>query len=180
MPVAFAMADHAPSLDGRTAAAHIRLPAHRGGCGNEHEVQVDDRGHAFIDCARCGPGMVATHYGWSASPGGVPLTPDQIAANDLAKRDAEVGQNAMMRAMTDSFVKAVQGGGFTFPGIPGPVPQKSLVEQIAEMSDGDKAALAAMLAPAAPVQDAAPGTSRLVQSADAPAKRGPGRPRTVR
>ncbi len=172
MPVAFAMADHAPSLDGRVAAAHVRLPAHRGGCGQEHEVQSDDRGHAFIDCDQCGPALVGGHYGWAATPGGVPLTPDEIGERDLAKRDAEAGQNSMMRAMTDSFVRAVQGGGFTFPGTTAPAPQRSLVEQIAEMSAADKAALAAMLAPAT--------GGDTTPSADAPVKRGPGRPRTVR
>jgi hypothetical protein len=190
MTVAYAPADHAPSLDGRIAPGHITRPVSAGGCGVCHEIQVDERGHAFLDCDQCAPALVGGHWGWAATPGGVPLTPDELAERELAERDAHAGQNAMMRAMTDSFVQAVNGGGFQFPGLTAaPAPQKSLVEQIAEMSAADKAALAAMLAPpvtvtvaeadepTAPAEPPAPPTTSRVAASSAGTKRAPGRPR---
>jgi hypothetical protein len=194
MPVAYAMADHGPSADGRVAAGHIRLPTDRGGCGNEHEIETSDRGYAFIDCPRCAPALVGSHYGWAATPGGVPLTPDELGDRELAERDAKSSQNTLLRAMTDSFVKAVQTGpGFQFPSEDSPAGKApSLLDQIKAMSAEEKAALASVLAPAGEIpaktsdanddeppkhKDAEPPAKH---TDTAPVKRGPGRPRTIR
>lgn len=178
--VAYAMSDHAPSDDGRYSAGHISRPVSAGGCGQEHEVQVDHAGRPYIECDRCAPSLISSHYGWAARPGDVPLTPDENADQELAERDAKGHQNTLLKGMTDAFMRALKGGA-GFPGMTEPAPQKSLIEQLGEMGPAERAQLAALLAPPAEggahvLTPPAPETARVVQSAD-PAKRGPGRPR---
>ena len=195
--VAYAMSDLIPSDDGRHGAGHIHRPVHAGGCGQEHEVQVDHVGRAFIECDRCAPSLIGSHYGWAARPGDVPLTCDEVADQELAERDAKGAQNTLLKGMTEAFVRALQGGS-SFPGMAAAPAPKSLVEQLSDMSPAERAQLAALLAPPAPpgavevtaAHGAAaaggahvltppapePGAARVVQPAET-VKRGPGRPR---
>jgi hypothetical protein len=95
-----------------------------------------------------------------------------------------------MAAMTDAFVHAIQQGGMTFPG--GEVtrveaPQKSLLEQLADMSPEERAQLGALLgAPAAAPAIEAPADDKpeadlapKPAAAAKPPARKPGRPRTT-
>jgi len=151
--VAYAMSDLIPSADGRSSAGHISRPVHAGGCGQEHEVQVDHAGRAYVECDRCAPSLIAGHYGWASRPGDVPLTCDEVADQELAERDAKGAQNTLLKAMTDSFVKALQGGvGFT--GIGEVSRPKSILEQIGEMNAEERATLAAALMPAGAIPGA--------------------------
>jgi hypothetical protein len=147
--VAYAMSDTAPSADGRRAPAHIYRPVTAGGCGQQHEIQVDDFGRPYLECDRCAPALTAGHYGFSADPHGVPLTPDEHRENDYRKRQAEQNQATLMTSMTQAFMQALSSGA-VFPGAAGatqPAPAKSLLEQIQELSVEEKAALADVLAP---------------------------------
>lgn len=147
--VAYTMSDTAPSTDGRRAAAHIFRPVSAGGCGIEHEIQVDDFGRPFLECDRCAPALTAGHYGFSADPHGVPLTPDELREQEYRKRQAEQNQATLMTSMTQAFMQALSSGA-VFPGVAGaaqPAPAKSLLEQIQELSPEEKAALADVLAP---------------------------------
>jgi hypothetical protein len=150
--IAYAMSDHAPSKDGERTG-HLSLSPALGGCGAQHEALVDDRGRVYYECDRCAPAAIAHLYGFAATPHGVPLTPDEIADRELAEREATSNQNTLMRTMTESFVKAIQSGGM-LPGAPKP---KTLAEQLAELSEEERAQVAAMLAPkpAAPAVPAA-------------------------
>jgi hypothetical protein len=154
--VAYAMSDLTPSADGRHSAGRISRPVHAGGCGQEHEVQVDAAGRAYVACDRCAPSLIAGHYGWASRPGDVPLTCDEVADQELAERDAKGAQNTLLKGMTEAFMKAIQGG-TVFGETAKP---KSVLEQITEMSPEERAALAAALMPAGAipgaVEDAAP------------------------
>lgn len=181
--VAFAMRDMYPAADGRTPAGAVCVPTHRGGCGTPHEVFLTDDKRGVIECDRCAPVLVGGTYGWSSDAAGVPQTPDELRANDLAARDAKTNEATVMSAMTQAFVEAIKNGGFGAVGAPEPVKQPSLVEQIASMSAEDRAQLAGLLG--APQ---AQNPARLAKAEDAdltpdevkaPAKRSPGRPRTV-
>ena len=90
--------------------------------------------------------LVGSTYGWAADPAGVPLTPDEIRAQELAKRDAEAAQSVLMSSMTNAFVQAIQGGNFLLPQAATPAP--TLKEQLAALSAEERAELLADLAPA--------------------------------
>jgi hypothetical protein len=103
--VAYGMTDVAPSRDGLTPPGAVAVSPAQGGCGSSHEVGVNEDGRPVITCPTCAPILIASHYGWSATPGGVPLTPDETAARELAKRDAEAGQNQLLTAVVADFLK---------------------------------------------------------------------------
>jgi hypothetical protein len=139
--VAYAMRDHAPKPDG-SGGGTISISRTHGGCGESHHVQLDDRGHAYYACDQCAPVAIGTMYGYTAHPGGVPLTPDELADREVAERDAKAAQSVILQAMTDSFIRNLATGQAV---IPGPA-QKSLAEQVGSMSAAEKAELAALLA----------------------------------
>jgi hypothetical protein len=157
-----------------TPPGAVCVPTHRGGCGIPHEASKYDDGRWVIKCDLCAPSLIAHTYGFSSDAAGVPLSPDEIRANDLATRDAKAAEATVMSAMTEAFVRAIQSGGvMSLPGTEPPA-QKSLLEQIADLSPEEKTQLVGILVP-----------KELVPAADSkpaavPAKRGPGRPRTVR
>jgi hypothetical protein len=137
--VAFAMADHRPARDG-SGGGTISISKALGGCGESHEVQTDDRGHPYYECDRCAPALIGHCYGFAAHPGGVPLTPDELADREAAERDAKASQSFILQSMTDAFVKNLAAGA------PLAIPQpKSLADQVAGMSEDDKAALRELL-----------------------------------
>jgi len=152
--IAYGMADHKPSPDGAVGPGAVSVPRHKGGCGQCHQVAVNDEDRVYIDCDQCARALVAGHYGWSATPHGVPLTPDQMAQRELASRDAEDHQNAILRAMTDAFVsqmadfKAMQASAAKQP--------QSLQEQLAALSPKERAALFSSFAPAQALPAAEP------------------------
>jgi len=176
--VAYCMRDLHGSDKMRPGA--VCVPRDSGGCGVPHEATKLDNGRWVIQCDDCAPRLVAKTYGFSSDAAGVPLSPDEFRANELAERDGKAAQSNVMAAMTEAFVNAIQQGGMTFPGgeitkAPPPA-QKTLLEQLADMSPAERAQLGALLgAPAAveaPKPEAAP-------AAKAPAARKPGRPRTT-
>lgn len=138
--VAYAMRDHAPASDG-SGGGSISISKALGGCGDTHQAQVDDRGRVFYECDLCAPAAVGGCYGFSASPAGVPLTPDEVGDRELAKRDAEAAQSVILSSMTDAFVRNLAAGA----PLVAPPPAKSLAEQVAGMSEGEKAELAKLL-----------------------------------
>ena len=165
--VAYVMRDLHGS--GKTPPGAVCVPATSGGCGVPHEAAKTDTGRWIIECDLCAPQLIANTYGFSSDAAGVPLTPDEVRANDLAERDGKAAQSSVMAAMTEAFVHAIQQGGMTFPGgeitaAPAPA-QKTLLEQLADMTPGGTrtARFPARCRPAA---------------VEAP-KRKPGRPRTT-
>lgn len=160
-----------------TPPGAVCVPTHRGGCGVPHEASKHDDGRWVIKCDLCAPSLIAHTYGFSSDAAGVPQTPDEIRLDDLATRDAKAAQATVMSAMTEAFVRAIQSGGMTFPGGQPALPtaQKSLLEQIADLSPEEKTQLVGILVPRELVPAADDGT----KPAGAPVKRGPGRPRKV-
>lgn len=134
------------------------------GCGTPHEAAKNDEGRWVIECDSCAPYLIGNVYGYSSDAAGVPLSPDEIRSGDLAKRDAEAAQATVMSSMTEAFVQMLNKTGANFTTEPAPA-QKSLVEQLAELSPAEKAQVAALLT----------GTDEK----PALPKRGPGRPRTT-
>ena len=133
MSVAYAMSDLAPSADGEVGAGAVSLG---GGCGSMHPVQVDASGHPYIDCDTCAPRLAGSHYGWSANPAGVPLTPDELAERELAERDGVAMQRIVLKSVTDSLVGQAVAAKQT---------RQSLLEQIKSMSAEDRAGLLGLL-----------------------------------
>ena len=170
--VAYCMRDLHGS--GNTPPGAVCVPQTSGGCGVPHEAKKTDTGRWVIECDLCAPRLIARTYGFSSDAAGVPLTPDEVRANELAERDGKAAQSSVMAAMTEAFVHAIQQGGMTFPG--GEVtrveaaPQKSLLEQLADMSPEERAQLGTLLGAPAPA---------AVEAPKAPAARKPGRPRTT-
>ena len=125
------MSDAGPSQDGKVETGHVSVS---GGCGavGGHAIEVDEDGRPYIDCTICGPKLVGSHYGWAATPAGVPLTPDELSERDLAERDGVAMQRIVLKSVTDSLVTAASA-------------QKGLVGQIRSLSAADKAELLAAL-----------------------------------
>lgn len=157
-----------------TPPGAVCVPTHRGGCGIPHEAIRNDDGRWVIRCDLCAPSLIGNTYGFSSDAAGVPLTPDELRANDLAQRDAKAAEATVMSAMTEAFVRAIQSGSMGLPGAE-PAAQKSLLEQIAELTPDEKAQLVGVLLP----KELVPAAGDTKPAA-APVKRGPGRPRTVR
>lgn len=139
--VAYAMRDHAPDASADLAAGSLGLPVSSGGCGQTHTAVVDDQGYVRYECDQCAPALIGHHYGFSATPGGVPLTPDEMADRDLARRDAEVSQNAILKGITEHFLATMSAGSKAQAS---PV-AKTLVEQVGAMSEADRLELAKAL-----------------------------------
>ena len=156
----------------KTPPGAVCVPQHRGGCGVPHEATKLPNGRWVIECDLCAPALIGKTYGFSSDAAGVPLSCDELRENDLAERDGKAAQSTVMAAMTEAFVSAIQQGGMSFPGgQPGPAPvpqQKSLLEQLADMSPEERAQLGALL-----------GAPAVVEAPKAPVKRSPGRPRTT-
>ena len=157
---------------GNTPPGAVCVPQTSGGCGVPHEAKKTGTGRWVIECDDCAPRLIAKTYGFSSDAAGVPLTPDEVRANELAERDGKAAQSSVMAAMTEAFVHAIQQGGMTFPGgevtrVEAPA-QKSLLEQLADMSPEERAQLGALL-----------GAPAAVEAPKAPAARKPGRPRTT-
>jgi hypothetical protein len=161
--VAYAMRDHAPDASADLAPGSLGVPVSRGGCGQAHTAVVDDHGYVRYECDKCAPALIGSHYGFSATPGGVPLTPDEISERDLARRDAEVSQNAILKGITEHFLATMSAGAKAQAS---PV-AKTLVEQVGAMSETDRADLAKAL-------------QSLADSEQKDEPKGPARPRTPR
>jgi hypothetical protein len=158
--VAYAMSDYAPGREEDAKPGAVSVPAEAGGCGKMHVAQMDDDNHPYIECDRCGPYLIAHHASFSGTPGGVPLTPDELGERELAERDAKATERVILRSVTDRLVDqiALEKQAKKAP---------SLMEQIAALSAKDKAELAKMLSGDSGEDEKKPAE---------PAKRGPGRP----
>lgn len=137
--IAYGMTDLGPSHDGAVDAGTIAIPADRGGCGKQHSAALDDDRRPFVACDLCAPVMISQMYGWSATPSGVPLTPDELGEAELSKREGETSYRLAMKAMGDAVGEIVQG---TRPV----VKQPSLIEQIKALSAEERAGLASLFA----------------------------------
>ena len=100
--IAYAPSDHGPSADGRVAAGAVTVA---GGCGTCHQIQVDDNSRPYIECDICAPIQMGGHWGWAATPHGVPLTPDENAARELSNRDANKARDDLANAAILEFVR---------------------------------------------------------------------------
>ena len=152
----------------KTPPGAVCVPQHRGGCGVPHEATRLPNGRWVIECDACAPSLIGKTYGFSSDAAGVPLCPDELRENDLAERDGKAAQGVVMSAMTEAFVRQIQATGATFPGMTPPPVQKTLLEQLADMSPEERAQLGALL-----------GAPAAVEAPKAPAARKPGRPRTT-
>ena len=114
--IAYAMADMAPSADGRVPAGAVTVA---GGCGTCHEIGLDAQNRPHITCDVCAPLLVGGHYGWGATPHAVPLTCDELASRELAKRDVEASQAVLMNAMVNDFMGRL-GQQQGVPALPAP------------------------------------------------------------
>jgi len=161
--IAYAMSDYAPSDDGERGPGAVALPASAGGCGAMHVAKMDGDGHPYIECEQCGPVLIAGHASFSGTPGGVPLTPDELGERELAERDAKATERVILRSVTDHLVDQITAGKQARKA-------PSLMEQITALSAQERAELAKVLA----------GEPLEEKPEDEPARRGPGRPRTAR
>jgi hypothetical protein len=160
--IAYGMADMAPSPDGERPPGTVRLPEHRGGCGAQHTVTQDEDGHPLIDCPACAPALIGSHYGWAASPAGVPLTVDELGERELAERDGIAMQRIMVKSLTDDYMDRMRVKETRLP-------PSTLVSQLAKLSAAERAEIAALLS----------GKSEDTPEPEpVPAPRKPGRPRT--
>ena len=107
--VAYCMRDLHGS--GNTPPGAVCVPQTSGGCGVPHEAKKTDTGRWVIECDLCAPRLIARTYGFSSDAAGVPLTPDEVRANELAERDGKAAQSSVMAAMTEAFVHAIQQAG---------------------------------------------------------------------
>jgi hypothetical protein len=164
--IAYAMSDYAPSHDGQVGPGAVSIPAYVGGCGKMHTAQLDDDGHPYIECEQCAPILIGKHASFAGTPGGVPLTPDELGERELAERDAKATERVILRSVTDRLVDQIAADKQAKKA-----PAPSLMEQIGALSVADRAELAKMLSGEAPEGSEEP---------KAEAKRGPGRPRTAR
>jgi len=164
--IAYAMSDYAPSHDGQSGPGAVALPVHAGGCGQMHLAQLDEDGHPYIECEQCAPALIGKHAAFAGTPGGVPLTPDELGERELAERDAKATERVILRSVTDHLVDQITAGKQAKKA-------PSLMEQISALSPGERAQLAKVLA-GEPLEK--PESAEEAE----PAKRGPGRPRTAR
>lgn len=161
--IAYAMSDFAPGPDGAQGA--VKLSPERGGCGQMHLVKVDEDGRPYIECEACGPALIAGHASFAGTPGGVPLTPDELAERELAERDAKATERVILRSVTDHLVDQITAKKQE--------KAPTLLEQIAALSPAEKVQMSELLA-----SDTAGAVAGQAGSKE-PVKRGPGRPRTV-
>jgi hypothetical protein len=100
--IAYAPSDHGPSADGHVAAGAVSVA---GGCGVCHPIQVSDEGRPYIECDICAPIQMGRHWGWAATPHGVPLTPDEQADRELSNRDANKARDDLANAAILEFMR---------------------------------------------------------------------------
>jgi hypothetical protein len=162
--IAYAMSDYAPSADGEVGPGAVSLPADRGGCGKPHLAKLDEDNHPYVECEQCAPVLIGNHASFAGTPGGVPLTPDELGERELAERDAKATERVILRSVTDHLVEEITAGKQARK-------TPTLMEQIGALSAADRAELAKMLSGEVPEGDEEP---------KAETKRGPGRPRTAR
>jgi hypothetical protein len=128
---------------------HTSITVHpeNGGCGEEHKAGLLEEGELFrINCPACEPFILKMRTGWSATPEGVALTPDEIGEVEHAERDAKRQQNRTWgdpRLIGDAIAKAFGMGGGQVPAAM--VESPSLLAQIAALAPEERAALAGML-----------------------------------
>jgi hypothetical protein len=170
--IAYAMSDYAPSRDGQVGPGSVSLPADRGGCGKQHVAKIDDGNHPYIECEQCGPVLIASHAAFAGTPGGVPLTPDELGERELAERDAKATERVILRSVTDHLVEQITANKQVKAEAP------SLMEQISALSAKDRAQLAKVLA-GEPLEEPDENPKDEAKGPVQP-KRGPGRPRTAR
>jgi hypothetical protein len=118
--VAFAMSDF----------SNVRVPEDRGGCGEEHHAETDDRGRKVVQCDQCAPYLVASVYGFASTAVDVPLTPDERAAQAAAESDARMSQAGLLTTLAGRMA-----------------PQRSLADEVSAMSDEQRAEFRKLLAP---------------------------------
>jgi hypothetical protein len=97
------MSDLAGSLDGNVGPGAVTVS---GGCGQSHGIEVDHQGHPYIECEACAPTLTGGHWGWAATPAGVPPTPDENAERELAERQGTAATNIMLRSVSDALAQA--------------------------------------------------------------------------
>jgi hypothetical protein len=100
--IAYAPSDHGPSADVHIAAGAVTVA---GGCGVCHQIQVDEHSRPYIECDICAPIQMGGHWGWAATPHGVPLTPDENAARELSNRDATKARDDLANAAILEFMR---------------------------------------------------------------------------
>lgn len=134
----------------------ITIPEDRGGCGHPHEAgETNELGHAIINCDKCEPLILATRHGFGASPSAVHLTTDEIAEAESAEAQAARARN---RTWGDPQVLGDAIAGALARAVPAAAP--SLAEQVAGLSDEQKAELRTLLGdePTAPKKAAKKAT----------------------
>jgi len=182
--VAYAMTDLGPSSDGQVDAGTVSVSEANGGCGKQHKAFLNEDGRPCIECAVCAPVLIGGHYGWSATPNGVPLTPDEIAERELAERDGIAMQRVMMKSVTDHFIESMAAKGAAGPALSA----STLAAQLAALPAAERAEIAKLLAPGGVPPASHPATLAEGKPAEQPAKdpsvpagaamkRPPGRPR---
>lgn len=125
-----------------------------GGCGNPH-AKIDQDGVFTIECPTCEPLIIGLRLGWGYELHQVAPTCDEIAIAESQEKQAKRAQNQTWgnpNAIAESLVAALGG--------PKPSGETlTLLQQLALMSDEERAAIRAMLgdtpaAPAVPATEA--------------------------
>jgi hypothetical protein len=180
-PIAYAMSDMAPSSDGRLPAGCVSVPP-PAGCGQQHQARTDGQGRPYVECRVCAPWLIGHVHGFASTPAGVPLTPDEMGEVEISKRQGEVSYSLAMKAMGQTMAQMIQqgqSGALSLPArqpaAPGAPGASRLREQLAMLSADERAEIAALLA--APTAGSATQPGSGPGGPEAPARRGPGRPR---
>jgi hypothetical protein len=153
--IAYTMTDMAPTETvGPGAVSPIP-----GGCGKSHTAELDDQGRPYIECDQCAPILIGSHYGFAATPAGVPLTPDERAEVEISQRQGQVSYNLAMKALGQTVGQMIQG---TTPA----AAKMTAADMFNALGDDELAKFRAMLAaPAEPIppepvtEVRAPGTT---------------------
>ena len=162
--IAYAPSDHGPSADGRVAAGAVRVAD---GCGEQHQIQVDDHGRPYMECDVCAPIQMGRHWGWAATPHGVPLTPDEQAERELANRDASKARDDLANAAILEFMRQQRAAAVTS--------EPSLADVLAKVSPEEL--LAALPGDMRKALETAAGSAAHQFATEPPP---PARPRTAR
>jgi hypothetical protein len=171
--IAYAPSDHGPSPDGMVAAGTVSVAVNKGGCGQQHRILLNEDNRPHIECVLCAPALVSGHWGWSSSPAGVPLTPDEQGEVEIAEREGQVAMRLAFKGMGESVSRMIRSTGAEDPP---PADRKlTALDLFGSMSSAERAEFARLLSADTPSNPALPVGENPIDPA-VPVKRGPGRP----
>lgn len=145
----------------------INIHEENGGCGQPHDVEVDENGRKYLNCPACEPAVMRIGYGWSATPGGVLSTPDEIAEHErLEKESARLGAQNLISQLRGAAGQSAQAAP------QGLLDQMAVMQQAMVAQQQQIAELTAKLAEqTSPASGEATAGAAVAVEAQAPVKR---------